>query len=120
MRRIAGSIFGGEKGSTEGSAPEVEPAPTQEAPAEARDPVVRALRQFVVDQSDGALSLDAVDPGAPLFEDGLLDSFSGVALLEFIEANFGVEIEEVELLGGLHSIDAIAGYVARQREPGGR
>lgn len=69
------------------------------------------LRAFVVEKSDGLLEPDAVDPEGHLYDAGYVDSQSSVALLAFIEGEWGVEVTEVELVGRLSSLDSLARHV---------
>lgn len=79
----------------------------REVPRDA-DEVVARLRGVVAELSDQQLSAGEVDPEASLLEEAVLDSVSGAQLLVFIEKNYGVVIEEVELAGALASLADVA------------
>ena len=78
--------------------------------------VESSLRRFFAERSGGALEPDAIDPTAHLFDAGYVDSMNSLTLLDFIEERYGVEIPEVDLVGGLSTLSALAGYVA-ERSP---
>jgi acyl carrier protein len=65
--------------------------------------------------SDGKLGIDAIDPKGHIFDCGYVDSFRSAELLSFIEKRFGVSIPEVQLVGALCTLDAIARHVAGKR-----
>jgi acyl carrier protein len=70
-----------------------------------------ALKTFMTDN----LGLDAagVDDQTPLFTSSLLDSFSMIELIEFIESSAGIRISPTDVnLDNLDSLDRIMKYVA--------
>jgi D-alanine--poly(phosphoribitol) ligase subunit 2 len=77
------------------------------------DQLVLALREELVEISDGELGLDEIDPQGHLFDFGYVDSLRAVMLLARIEERFGVEIEDMDLVENLTTVDAVA---ARIRE----
>ena len=74
------------------------------------------LRNYLQNNFD--LDILDIDDSTKLFSDGLLDSFSVVDLLDFIEeqGNFVVEPEEVTY-DNLDSIANILAYTKRKCEP---
>lgn len=84
-----------------------------------RGGVEATLRRFFAERSGGALTADAVDPTRHLFDAGYLDSMSSLTLLDFIEERYGVVVPEVELVGGLATLAALAEYVARNASASG-
>ena len=74
--------------------------------------VEAALRGFFVDRSGGALAADAIEPTRHIFDAGYVDSMSSLTLLEFVEERYGVVVPEVELVGRLSNLVALAKYVA--------
>jgi acyl carrier protein len=48
-----------------------------------------------------------------VFDAGYVDSMNSLTLLDFIEERYGVEVPEVDLVGGLSTVAALAEYVAR-------
>lgn len=75
------------------------------------DSVLALLREFVAAQSDLQLSAEQVDPAASLLDEGILDSVGGVQLLVDIEETWGLAIDESELVGRLHCLDHLAGFI---------
>jgi acyl carrier protein len=66
------------------------------------------LCKFLAEHSDGQLATNDIDPDEHLYDAGYVDSQSSVALLAFIEERWGVEISEVDLVGRLASVSALA------------
>jgi acyl carrier protein len=94
--------------------------PGSDASRGARDAlheVESTLRRFFAERSDGSLAPDAIDRTRHLFDAGYLDSMSSLALLDFIEERYGVEVPEVELVGGLGTLASLAEYVAERSTP---
>ncbi|MEW6270855.1 MAG: acyl carrier protein [Thermodesulfobacteriota bacterium] len=79
-----------------------------------RDPaqIGAELRACVLEISDGKLREDEIDPQAPLFDFGYVDSLSSVHLIETIRASYGVDVAEVDLVGRLNTLDALARHIA--------
>jgi len=78
-----------------------------------RAEIEAALRRFFVERSGGSLGADAIDATQHLFDAGYVDSMNSLTLLDFIEERYGVAIPEVDLVGGLSTLGALADYVAR-------
>ncbi|HEY8516463.1 MAG TPA: acyl carrier protein [Candidatus Binatia bacterium] len=78
------------------------------------------LRACILEISDGKLREDEIDPQAPLFDFGYVDSLSSVRLLETIRATWGVEVAEVDLVGRLGTIEALARHIAATAASGPR
>ena len=70
------------------------------------------LRLHIAEQSDGVHTLETIDADAHLFDQGYLDSLSSVSLVTLVEERYRVSIEEVELVGRLSSVDALAEHIA--------
>jgi len=70
------------------------------------------LCAFIAEHSDGQLRVDEIDPDEHLYDAGYVDSQSSVALLAFIEERWGVAISEVDLVGRLSSVAALARHLA--------
>ena len=79
-----------------------------------RAQILDELRHAVVELSDGSLAPEAVDPGAAVFDAGYVDSLSAVILIERVRLRYGVTISEVDLVGRLHTLDALASFIAAQ------
>jgi len=80
-------------------------------PADSLEAVRAAICARIIELSDEPLSAEEIDAGEPLFDAGYLDSMSSAALLEYIASGYGVEIQEVELVGRLSTLDALTAHV---------
>ena len=78
------------------------------------DEVRERLRGQLATLSDGKLSAEAIDPAAGLLDHGYLDSLSAATFLAQIEEEYGIEITEVELVGRLASLEALARHLHRE------
>jgi acyl carrier protein len=76
--------------------------------------VESSLRRFFAERSGGALEPEAIDRNAHLFDAGYVDSMNSLTLLDFIEEQHGVTVPEVDLVGGLSTLSALAEYVAER------
>jgi acyl carrier protein len=76
--------------------------------------VCERLRGQLASLSDGKLRAEAIDPTASLFDHGYLDSLSAATFLAQIEDEYGVAITEVDLVGRLRSLDALAQHLHRE------
>jgi acyl carrier protein len=83
--------------------------------AKTTDELVEKLRALLVEVSDGKLSAGDVDPAANLFDFGYVDSLSGVMFLARIEEQWGVHIEDFDLVERLNSLEAVAAHVRANR-----
>lgn len=79
------------------------------------DDLVEALRKLLCEVSDGRLQPGDVDASANLFDFGYVDSLSGVMFLARIEEQWGVHIEDFDLVERLSTIEAIAGHLRESR-----
>lgn len=103
---------GSEGGAVEEAAPlAAVPESLKGSPASSREAVLAWLRDTVLELSDGKLQAGEIDPAAHIFDYGYVDSLSAVNLLASIQARYGVEVQEVDLVGGLSSLDALAEFV---------
>lgn len=80
--------------------------------------IVEALRGAIADLSDGALAPGDLDPTAPLFDAGYVDSLSAVVLIERIRTRWGVAVSEVDLVGRLHTLRALGTFIATHARDG--
>lgn len=78
--------------------------------------VEAALRQFFSDRSRGAIAAEDIDAGLHIFDAGYVDSMNSLSLLDFIEQKYGVPVSEIDLIGGLSTVAAIADYIVTRRE----
>jgi len=82
------------------------------ASSAAAEDLVEALCALLVEVSEGKLQARDVDPAANLFDFGYVDSLSGVMFLARIEEQWGVHIEDFDLVERLSSIEAVAAHLA--------
>jgi acyl carrier protein len=75
-------------------------------------PVLEVLRDKIAELSNGQLSAPDVDPGAILFDFGYVDSLTAVNLISFIETEYRVSISELDLVGSLNHLQAVADHIA--------
>jgi acyl carrier protein len=75
------------------------------------DALVKELTQRLVALSEGKLRIDEIDAGSHLFDYGYVDSLTAVSFLAQLEQNYGTQIEDVELLGRLSTLHAIAAHI---------
>jgi acyl carrier protein len=94
--------------------PAESPSAAAAAPG-APDVVLDSLRECVVKLSDGKLTAAAIDPKGHIFDFGYVDSFKSAELLTFVEKQYGVSIPEVQLVGQLCTLDAIARHIQGKR-----
>lgn len=73
--------------------------------------LIQTLCEELVEISEGELSLGEIDPRAHLFDFGYVDSLRAVMLLGKIEEKFGIEIDDVEFVEELTTVEAIAARV---------
>jgi acyl carrier protein len=77
--------------------------------------LIEALRALLAEVSDGKLQLRDIDPAANLFDFGYVDSLSGVMFLARIEEQWGVHIEDFDLVERLNTLEAVAAHVQASR-----
>lgn len=77
------------------------------------------IREFILQNFYVAAEV-GLDDGASLLERGIVDSTGVLEVIEFLEQEFGIRIEDREVVPkNLDSIAAIAAFVARKRGVGG-
>ena len=79
------------------------------------DNLVDELRALLAEVSDGKLQARDIDPAANLFDFGYVDSLSGVMFLARIEEQWGVHIEDFDLVERLNTLEAVAAHVRASR-----
>jgi acyl carrier protein len=91
---------------------EAPPAPREggEAPSGV-DAIAAELCGELARLSEGRLALEAIDERAHIFDHGYLDSFRSAELIVYLERRFGVRVAEVELVGRLCTVRAIAEHI---------
>ena len=85
------------------------------ASAAAAENLVEELRALLVEVSDGKLGAQHIDPAANLFDFGYVDSLSGVMFLARIEEQWGVHIEDFDLVERLTTLAAVADHLQASR-----
>jgi acyl carrier protein len=73
--------------------------------------LVEELRALLVEVSEGKLRAQDVDPAANLFDFGYVDSLTGVMFLARIEEQWGVHIEDFDLVERLNTLEAVADHL---------
>jgi acyl carrier protein len=77
--------------------------------------LVESLRALLAEVSDGKLQVRDIDPAANLFDFGYVDSLSGVMFLARIEEQWGVHIEDFDLVERLTTLEAVAAHLHASR-----
>lgn len=77
--------------------------------------IAEALRRYLVELSEERLAYGQIDPDRHLFDHGYVDSLSAVMLLAHIEERWGVQIEDVELIESLTTVNALAARIHQAR-----
>ena len=85
------------------------------ASAATAEDLTESLRALLIEVSEGKLQASDIDPSANLFDFGYVDSLSGVMFLARIEEQWGVHIEDVDLVERLNSLEAVAAHLAASR-----
>jgi len=77
---------------------------------------IERLRHLIAENLDLGLTVEQVDPGAALLEDGLkLDSLAIVELISLIEETFGIELGEDDLnMDAFRSTSSLAAVIDRR------
>lgn len=73
--------------------------------------LVEALVALLVEVSDGKLQAGEIDAAANLFDFGYVDSLSGVMFLARIEEQWGVHIEDFDLVERVNTLEAVAAHL---------
>lgn len=76
------------------------------------DEIVAGLKQQLAELSEGKLQASAIDGNGHLFDYGYVDSLSAVMFIAHIEEQYGVQIEDMDLIEKYTTLDAIARHVA--------
>ena len=76
------------------------------------DEIVAGLKQQLAELSEGKLQAGAIDGKGHLFDYGYVDSLSAVMFFAHIEEQYGVQIEDMDLIEKYTTLDAIARHVA--------
>ena len=79
--------------------------------------IIEELRHLVVEKLDRNITLEEIDPDAPLLGEGSkLDSLAIVELITLSEENFGIEFGEDDLtMEAFANLRTLAGVIAARR-----
>jgi acyl carrier protein len=78
--------------------------------------IEREVREFI--SKELARELATVENDDSLLEAGVIDSLGVLSLVSFIERRYRIVVTEDEMMPeNFDSIEAIAGFIARRREP---
>ena len=78
--------------------------------------IEREVREFI--SKELARELGTVENDDSLLEAGVIDSLGVLSLVSFIEQRYRIVVTEDEMMPeNFDSIEAIAGFIARRREP---
>ncbi len=77
--------------------------------------IIAGLTQQLAELSEGKLAASAIDPMGHLFDYGYVDSLSAVMFLAHIEEQYGVHIEDMDLVEKYTTLDAIARHLAESQ-----
>ena len=83
--------------------------------------IIEELRHLIAEKLDRNITLEEIDPDAPLLGEGLnLDSLAIVELITLSEENFGIEFGEDDLtMEAFANLRTLAGVIAARRVPAG-
>jgi len=74
--------------------------------------ILVGLKQQLAELSEGKLDAGAIEATGHLFDYGYVDSLSAVMFLAHIEEQYGVHIEDMDLVEKYTTLDAIARHIA--------
>jgi acyl carrier protein len=78
------------------------------------DPVIRVLSEYLAGKSRSRLVAAQINPDANVWTAGYVDSLGYVEFLVFIEERYGVTISDVDIVGDLNTLRALAGSICAQ------
>lgn len=96
--------------------PPVAPSvPAAAAPSASADSsaVLDALKDKIVEFSNGQIERASIDLDSILFDFGYVDSLSAVTLISFIDEQYKVSVTELDLVGSLNTLQALSDHVER-------
>ncbi len=77
--------------------------------------IVTSLKKQLAELSEGKLDAAAIESTGHIFDYGYVDSLSAVMFLAHIEEQYGVHIEDMDLVEKYTNLDAIARHIAGSR-----
>ncbi len=94
-----------------------EPRPAADEAGAPAGSVLDNLADCVVRIGQGRFDRAAIDPRAHLFDAGYIDSLSSAELLSHIERRYQLRLPEVQLVGRLCTLEALAREIEAQIGP---
>jgi acyl carrier protein len=85
------------------------------APGAAAAEIADSLRRYLAQLSDGKLSVEDIEPNGHLFDYGYIDSLSAVTFMAHVEENYGVRLDDLDLVERFTSLEALASHLQEQR-----
>ena len=78
--------------------------------------VKKAVRQFIVDTFLFGSEDEPFEDNDSFLEKGIIDSTGVLELIEFIEENYGINVEDEELVpDNFDSLDKVTAYINRKK-----
>lgn len=88
---------------------------TPPQPTLAVEPVIRVLAGYLAGKSRTRLLPEQLNPDENVWTSGYVDSLGYVEFLVFVEEQFGVTVTDVELVGDMNTLRAVARHICAQR-----
>lgn len=108
LKKAVGGEASPARRDVSGAELELPPVEARDPSALSRDEIVGILRDDLVLISEEKLTVAEIEPDGHIFDYGYVDSLSAVIFLARIEERFGTQIEDVEILDGVSTLEAIA------------
>lgn len=93
-----------------------ETPPVADAARTDREAVASELCGFIAGRLDDGVGSETIERDKDLYDVGYLDSMRGADFLVFIEKRYGVAVQESDLIGALHTVDALADHVSESAQ----
>jgi len=90
-------------------------APDPIGPPQDLEQLCDELIDVLIRATEGKFRREEIDTAANFFDYGYVDSLTAVVFLAEIEERYGVEIDDVDVVERLNSVDALASHVAEHR-----
>ena len=75
------------------------------------DTTLQAIIAFLVENSENKLRVADIDTDVDIFEYGYVDSLQVTKLFDFVEERWSVVVPEVEIVGRLNTLKALADFI---------
>ena len=89
-------------------------SPSQGA-VRSRDEIMARICEFIVEKSVGRIEMDMLEFDVHILDYGYIDSFNTCRLLKMVSEEFGVAINEREIVTHLTTLNAIAAHIAAKQ-----